>query len=146
MSSRRMYRLAHRSGPSSHHSWGRFTWICSGYIRLLVRLSASLSSKKACFILLFENCESKPSYSAGPIATKTPRVRGLRTIKKDILRLADTFIKKAEDLEAVNENIIPVLLEAILGDYNRNAPAARDAEVLNVMVTLTSRLGVCLRI
>lgn len=55
----------------------------------------------------------------------------------------ETYIKKAEDLEAVNTNFIPPLLESILGDYGQNVPAARDAEVLNVMATITSRLGVC---
>lgn len=54
----------------------------------------------------------------------------------------ETYIKKAEDLDAVNANFIPPLLDAILGDYNRNVPAARDAEVLNVMATITNRLGV----
>jgi exportin-1 len=38
--------------------------------------------------------------------------------------------------------MIPPLLDAILGDYHRNVPEARDAEVLNVMATITSRLGV----
>ncbi|KAF8892569.1 CRM1 C terminal-domain-containing protein [Infundibulicybe gibba] len=70
----------------------------------------------------------------GLIATKTPKVRQLRT-------LMETYIKKAEDLEAVNTNFMPPLLDAILGDYNRNVPTARDAEVLNVMATITSRLG-----
>ncbi|PWN46897.1 putative CRM1-nuclear export factor, exportin [Violaceomyces palustris] len=77
----------------------------------------------------------------GLIATKTPMVRGLRTIKKEILRLVETYVKKAEDLEAVNVNLIPSLLDAILGDYHRNVPAARDAEVLNVMATITTALG-----
>ncbi|KDQ59442.1 hypothetical protein JAAARDRAFT_33006 [Jaapia argillacea MUCL 33604] len=77
----------------------------------------------------------------GLIATKTPKVRQLRTVKKEILKLMETYIRKAEDLEAVNGNFIPPLLDAILGDYNRNVPAARDAEVLNVMATITSRLG-----
>ncbi|KAF8652764.1 hypothetical protein AX16_004260 [Volvariella volvacea WC 439] len=77
----------------------------------------------------------------GLIATKTPKVRQLRTVKKEILKLMETYIKKAEDLEAVNTNFMPPLLDAILGDYNRNVPSARDAEVLNVMATITTRLG-----
>ena len=77
----------------------------------------------------------------GNIATRTPKVRGLRTIKKEILRLVETYIKKAEDLETVNANFIPPLLEAILLDYNRNVPQARDAEVLNVMATIVNKLG-----
>jgi exportin-1 len=79
--------------------------------------------------------------SQGLIATKTPVVRGLRTIKKDILRLVETYVKRAEDLDAVNTNLIPSLLDAILGDYHNNVPAARDAEVLLVMATITTRLG-----
>lgn len=76
------------------------------------------------------------------IVTRTPKVRGLRAIKRDILRLVETYIKKAEDLEAVNEHLIPPLLDAVLGDYSRNVPSARDAEVLNVMTTIMTRLGV----
>lgn len=79
----------------------------------------------------------------GLIATKTPKVRGLRTIKKEILKLVgETYIRKAEDLEQVNATLILPLLEAILGDYKQNIPAARDAEVLSVMVTIVTRLGV----
>ncbi|KII89060.1 hypothetical protein PLICRDRAFT_160125 [Plicaturopsis crispa FD-325 SS-3] len=77
----------------------------------------------------------------GNVATKTPKVRQLRTVKKEILKLMETYVKKAEDLEAVNSNFMPPLLDAILGDYSRNVPAARDAEVLNVMATITTRLG-----
>lgn len=78
----------------------------------------------------------------GLIATKTPKVRQLRTIKKEILKLMETFIRKAEDLETVNANFMPPLMDAILGDYNRNVAPARDAEVLNVMATIINRLGV----
>lgn len=63
-------------------------------------------------------------------------------MKKEILKLVETYIKKAEDLEAVNVNFIPPLLDAVLGDYNRNVPTARDAEVLNVVATIVTRLGV----
>ncbi|KUL86542.1 hypothetical protein ZTR_04169 [Talaromyces verruculosus] len=78
--------------------------------------------------------------SDGTIATKTPRVRGLRTIKKEILKLIDTYVQKADDLEMVNQNMVPPLLEAVLLDYNRNVPDAREAEVLNVMTTIIHKL------
>jgi exportin-1 len=86
------------------------------------------------------------SLPKGLIATKTPKVRQLRTIKKEILKLMETFIRKAEDLETVNANFMPPLMDAILGDYNRNVPAARDAEVLNVMATILNRLGVSIQL
>jgi exportin-1 len=76
----------------------------------------------------------------GLIAPKMPRIRGLRTVKKEILKLIDTFVQKADDLEMVNNNIVPPLLDAVLVDYNRNVPDARDAEVLNVMSTIISKL------
>lgn len=49
-------------------------------------------------------------------------------------------MQKADDLEMVNNNIVPPLLDAILVDYNRNVADARDAEVLNVMSTIISKL------
>ncbi|KAL9940160.1 hypothetical protein V8E36_000865 [Tilletia maclaganii] len=79
--------------------------------------------------------------SEGLIATRTPVVRGLRTVKKEILRLIETFVKRTDDLQYVNTTYIPGLLEAILGDYNRNVPPARDAEVLNVMAAIINRMG-----
>lgn len=66
----------------------------------------------------------------------------MRTIKKEILRLMETYIKRAEEAESVNANFIPQLFENMLGDYAVNVPAARDAEVLNVMATIILRLGV----
>lgn len=78
----------------------------------------------------------------GTVATNTPRIRSLRAIKKDVLKLTETYIRKAENTEEINTNLIPPLLDAILTDYSRNVPQARDAEVLNVMVTIISKLGV----
>lgn len=42
----------------------------------------------------------------------------------------------------VNANMVPPLLEAVLVDYNRNVPDAREAEVLNVMTTIIHKLHV----
>jgi len=77
----------------------------------------------------------------GLIATNTPRIRGLRTIKKEILKLSETYITKAEDLPLVMQNIIPPLLEHVLGDYERNVEPARDAEVLSVMASIVGKMG-----
>jgi hypothetical protein len=58
----------------------------------------------------------------------------------------ETYIKAAEDLDTVNTHFIPLLLDAVLGDYNRNIPIAREPEVLHLMSVIVSRLGVCLSI
>lgn len=76
----------------------------------------------------------------GPIATKMPKVRGLRTIKKEILKLINTYVEKADDLEMIHERLVPGLLEAVLLDYRNNVPDAREAEVLNVMATIIHKI------
>ncbi|KAF2398974.1 hypothetical protein EJ06DRAFT_64481 [Trichodelitschia bisporula] len=78
--------------------------------------------------------------ASGPIATKTPQVRGLRTIKKEILKLINTYVEKTDDHEMVHNNLVPQLLEAVLTDYRRNLPDAREPEVLNVMTTIINKL------
>lgn len=85
---------------------------------------------------------SRANGFVGNIATKTPKVRGLRTIKKEILKLVDTYVQKTDDLEMVSVNMVPPLLEAVLVDYNRNVLDAREAEVLNVMTTIIHKLHV----
>ncbi|CAK4010226.1 probable nuclear transport receptor CRM1 MSN5 (importin beta superfamily) [Lecanosticta acicola] len=76
----------------------------------------------------------------GAIATKMPKIRGLRTIKKEILKLITTYVEKADDLEMIHTQLVPQLLEAILLDYKNNVPDAREAEVLAVITMLISKL------
>ncbi|KAI0878799.1 CRM1 C terminal-domain-containing protein [Hypoxylon argillaceum] len=76
----------------------------------------------------------------GEMAPKMPKVRGLRTIKKEILKLIESYVDKAEDLQAVRQQMVPQLLDSVLIDYNRNVPGARDAEVLKAMSTIITRL------
>lgn len=77
----------------------------------------------------------------GLIATKTPKVRGLRTIKKEILKLVEIYISRAKNLDDVVKVLVEPLLNAVLEDYLSNVPDARDAEVLNCMTTVVSKVG-----
>lgn len=79
--------------------------------------------------------------SKGIIAAKTPIIRGMRAIKKDTLKLMEVYVNQAEDLKLVTESFAPSLLEAILGDYNRNIPSTREAEVLNLTAAMIDKLG-----
>lgn len=88
---------------------------------------------------LFDTCANQ---FVGNVQTKTPKVRGLRTIKKEILKLVDIYVQKAEDHQMVNDSMVPPLLDAILLDYQRNVPDARDAEVLSVVTTIIHKLHV----
>merc|ERR1719271_1916141 len=56
----------------------------------------------------------------------TSAVRAMRSVKKETLRLLDTFIDKSEDNELVLTKFVPPLLDPILGDYVRSIPEARD--------------------
>ena len=42
--------------------------------------------------------------------------------------------------QQVSENFVPPLLEAVLIDYQRNVPAAREPEVLSTMATIVNKL------
>lgn len=59
------------------------------------------------------------------------------------MKLVDTYVEKSDDSNMINENMVPRLLDAVLGDYARNVPDARESEVLNAMTTIIHKLHVC---
>jgi len=78
-------------------------------------------------------------------------VRLMRNVKRDTLRLVQTFVDVAvTDPQAAEVGLpaqqiavrfIPPLLEPVLADYRNNLPQARDAEVLDLLATLATRLS-----
>ncbi|CAH8299766.1 unnamed protein product [Schistosoma turkestanicum] len=76
----------------------------------------------------------------GEQVTKQPLIRSMRSVKKAILNLLSCWIKRTTDPVFVAENILPPLLDAVADDYQKNLPAAREAEVLNLMATLVNCL------
>ncbi|KAI9179359.1 Karyopherin transporter [Blastocladiella emersonii ATCC 22665] len=72
-----------------------------------------------------------------------PLVRSLRAIKKESLRLVETYTARAapEDLNVLATDMVPLLLDACLGDYAGNPPQTRDAEVLHVIASIVNKLG-----
>ena len=79
-----------------------------------------------------------------PDCYKNTQSPWLRTVKKEVLKLIDAYITKADDVELVDNTLITPLFEAVLADYTRNVPDARDAEVLNVMAAIVAKLGALL--
>ncbi|KAG7191760.1 Karyopherin transporter [Scheffersomyces spartinae] len=77
----------------------------------------------------------------GIIATKTPKVRALRTIKKEVLKMVETYINKATNLDEIVRDLVQPLFGAVLDDYKLNVPDARDAEVLNCMTAVVIHVG-----
>lgn len=74
--------------------------------------------------------------------TRTTKVRGLRTVKKEILRLITIYVEHCRNNTDVVNDMVTPLLEAVLVDYKQNVPNAREPEVLNLMTTLIQLLTV----
>jgi exportin-1 len=66
----------------------------------------------------------------------------MRSVKKEVLHIVESFVQRTNDLDYVAANLLPSLLEAVLTDYNVSIESARGAEVLTTMTTLVERLGV----
>ncbi|KAG1054076.1 hypothetical protein G6F43_003887 [Rhizopus delemar] len=80
----------------------------------------------------------------GQIAIKTPKVRALKSIKKDILKLIDTYIECAANIDYVNKHMIIPFLATTLHDYNSNIDIVRESYVLEVITTLIGKLNALL--
>jgi exportin-1 len=79
--------------------------------------------------------------SQGDNVLQSVAPKAARAVKREILLLVGTFVGLAENLESIAQAFVPPLLEPVLGDYIASSPAARDAEVLNLMADIISRLG-----
>lgn len=76
----------------------------------------------------------------GEICAKQPLIKQMRVVKKESLNLISSWISKSNDPDMVVENFIPPLLDAVLLDYQKNIPEAREAEVLSTMATIVNKL------
>lgn len=77
----------------------------------------------------------------GALYSKTPLIRSMRVVKKDILRLIESFVNSLEDPLLFTDQYSSYLFEMTLTDYKDNIREAREPEVLNVVSSIVSRLG-----
>uniref|UniRef100_A0A2K5SFU2 Exportin-1 n=1 Tax=Cebus imitator TaxID=2715852 RepID=A0A2K5SFU2_CEBIM len=82
-----------------------------------------------------------PSTLGGEMVTKQPLIRSMRTVKRETLKLISGWVSRSNDPQMVAENFVPPLLDAVLIDYQRNVPAAREPEVLSTMAIIVNKLG-----
>lgn len=47
-------------------------------------------------------------------------IRAMRAVKRETLRLIETFVNRAKDIDMVANQFVPPLLDAILVDYRSN--------------------------
>jgi exportin-1 len=76
----------------------------------------------------------------GENVTKQPLIKSMRTVKKETLKLIGGWVQRCNDPQMVAENFVPPLLDAVLLDYQRNVPSAREPEVLITMATIVNKL------
>ena len=89
--------------------------------------------------VLSENI-SQAITTKGPDIMKEPIIRSVRSVKKETLKLISSWVSKAQEPAVVRENFLPPLLGAILLDYNKNVPSAREPEVLSCVTAIVDRL------
>ncbi|GFP94285.1 exportin-1 [Phtheirospermum japonicum] len=65
----------------------------------------------------------------GPYASRTTLVKLLRSVKRETLKLIETFLDKAEDQPHIGKQFVPPMMDPVLGDYARNLPDAREYKV-----------------
>jgi len=89
-----------------------------------------------------QNIVSAIKHAGEGTAMQQPVIKQMRITKKEILRLIGTWIPMSQDKAVVMANIIPSLLEAVLGDFQSSIPQARDAEVLATMAKVVETMKV----
>ncbi|KAL1547350.1 Exportin-1 [Salvia divinorum] len=80
----------------------------------------------------------------GPYASKTSIVKLLRSVKRETLKLIETFLDKAEDQQHIGKQFVPPMMDPVLGDYARNLPDARESEVLSLFATIINKYKVAM--
>ncbi|KAK4482057.1 hypothetical protein RD792_011592, partial [Penstemon davidsonii] len=75
----------------------------------------------------------------GPYASRTSLVKLLRSVKREVLKLIETFLDKAEDQPHIGKQFVPPMMDPVLGDYARNLPDARESEVLSLFATIINK-------
>jgi len=71
---------------------------------------------------------------------KHSNIRAFRAVKRESLRLFSAFIQNTNDQQLLLKEFIPLLLDAVLSDYQTNIPDARDPEVLSLMTAISAKL------
>ncbi|GAV70516.1 IBN_N domain-containing protein/Xpo1 domain-containing protein/CRM1_C domain-containing protein [Cephalotus follicularis] len=75
----------------------------------------------------------------GPMQSRSHSVKLLRSVKRETLKLIETFLDKAEDQPLIGKQFVPPMMNPVLGDYARNLPDARESEVLSLFATIINK-------
>lgn len=119
-----------------------------------VACHAQVSNMYTDMLKLYKICSEYISHSTaqnGFQAVNYAHISLMRNVKRDALRLVRTFVEVVGNEKSVAEigmncqqfaqRFVPPLLEPVLVDYRSNLPQARDAEVLDLLSTLATKLS-----
>uniref|UniRef100_A0A7S1TC72 Exportin-1 n=1 Tax=Compsopogon caeruleus TaxID=31354 RepID=A0A7S1TC72_9RHOD len=81
--------------------------------------------------------------ASGPLATKKADTRNMRAVKKEILRVVESFLSAAEerDRAVILTEVVEPITEPILQNYFMSIPDARDAEVLSLFTQVITYMN-----
>lgn len=65
-------------------------------------------------------------------------IKSMKTVRRDILRLIQTYVEKSNEFQIFNQEMLPTL-QGLVEDYQQNDPNARDPEVLMLFATLIKK-------
>ena len=69
-----------------------------------------------------------------------PMLRPMKILRRDILKLLQTYIEKEINFTYFNENFLSTL-QAMVEDFSASDPNARDPEVLQMFATMMRQEG-----
>lgn len=67
-------------------------------------------------------------------------IKPMKMVRRDILRLIQTYIDKSNEFTIFNAEFLPTL-KNLVDDYQANDPNARDPEVLMLFATMLRKMG-----
>ncbi|PAV62887.1 hypothetical protein WR25_23782 isoform B [Diploscapter pachys] len=106
----------------------------------ITQLCRLYSDALSLYRLLSENI-SKAVMLNGEEVLKLPLIKAMKSVKREILIFISTWVSKSNDTKVVHENIVPPLFDAVLFDYQRNVPTAREPKVLSLLGIIVTHLG-----
>eukprot|EP00241_Pyramimonas_parkeae_P000677 CAMPEP_0114249878 /NCGR_PEP_ID=MMETSP0058-20121206/14395_1 /TAXON_ID=36894 /ORGANISM="Pyramimonas parkeae, CCMP726" /LENGTH=1067 /DNA_ID=CAMNT_0001363489 /DNA_START=188 /DNA_END=3391 /DNA_ORIENTATION=+ len=89
---------------------------------------------------LYSEFVSSAVMEGGKFSARTTQVKLMRSVKCECLRLIEVFVMKTEDPDLVCSQMVPAMMDPILGDYVRNVADARDPEVLSLFAAIFNKV------
>lgn len=81
---------------------------------------------------IYSNCISEN------IHTNDSRIKPMKALRRDILKLIQTYIEKEENYDLFNQHFLPSL-KGLMEDYVKSNPNSRDPETLMLFAIIIKK-------